>query len=147
MSKRKGFFIILEGGEFAGKTTQANLLLKYFQRLQISAIKTKEPGGTLLGKKIRRLLLFSREKPDFKAEAFLFSADRSEHYSKVIIPNLQDNKVIVSDRGWPSTIAYQGFGRGISLKFLQYLINEATFKVKPDLVIFLDIAPEVYAKT
>ncbi len=144
--KNKGCLIFLEGSDFSGKTTQSELLFKYLKQQGLPVIKTKEPGATNLGKQIRQILLFSKEKIDCKAEAFLFSADRSEHYNKIIIPNLNKHKIVISDRNWPSTIAYQGFGRGISLRFLDYLRKEATYGIKPDLIIFLDIIPSDYIK-
>jgi len=98
ISKNKGFLIFLEGGDFSGKTTQSELLFKYLKQLKLPVIKTKEPGSTILGKQIRNILLFSKEKLDCKTEAFLFSADRSEHYKKVIIPNLNKHKIVISDR-------------------------------------------------
>ena len=109
---KKGLFITFEGIDGCGKTTQLNLLHDYLSDKGFDVIITREPGGNhQLGKDIRNLLLHTKCEVDSKAEMFLFLADRAQHISKFILPNLKEGKIVLCDRHTDSTLAYQGYGR------------------------------------
>ena len=118
----KGKFIVIEGIDGCGKTTQIDELSKWLPNSGLikkgsKLITTREPGGSLLGKKLRGLILENNEnnKPSSLAELLLYSADRAEHVSKIISPALNNNDWVISDRFSDSTLAYQGYGRNINL--------------------------------
>ena len=134
-------FITLEGSEGAGKSTLINLLKKYFSDKKIDFLFTREPGGTKEGQAIRNILLDKTIELDPYSETFLILADRNEHIDKVIKPALKRNQNILSDRYIDSTFAYQGAGRGIDQKELEYLMRLLSFP-KPDLTIYLDLPIE-----
>lgn len=134
-------FITLEGSEGAGKSTLINLLKKYFSDKKIDFLFTREPGGTIEGQAIRNILLDKTIELDPYSETFLILADRNEHIDKVIKPALKRNQNILSDRYIDSTFAYQGAGRGIDQKELEYLMRLLNFP-KPDLTIYLDLPIE-----
>tara|TARA_Y200000002_G_scaffold376904_1_gene381516 strand:- start:851 stop:1462 length:612 start_codon:yes stop_codon:yes gene_type:complete len=134
-------FITLEGSEGAGKSTLINLLKKYFSDKKIDFLFTREPGGTIEGQAIRNILLDKTIELDPYSETFLILADRNEHIDKVIKPALKRNQNILSDRYIDSTFAYQGAGRGIDQKELEYLMRLLNFP-KPDLTIYLDLPVE-----
>jgi dTMP kinase len=143
MQAHRGFFITFEGGEGCGKSTQARLLYQNLQRHDIPSLLTKEPGGTPLGNKIRRVLKVKR---DFTisplGELFLFAACRSQLVQDVIGPALQAGRVVVCDRFYDSTTVYQGFGRGLDLSLIDSVNTSATSGLKPDVTILLDVMPE-----
>ncbi|MCG6538376.1 MAG: dTMP kinase, partial [Syntrophales bacterium LBB04] len=114
-----GCFVSFEGIEGCGKTTQIKLAGEYLTQNHIPCIITEEPGGTLLGNQIRKILLNKRplEKICGEAELLLFSAARSQHVRDVIVPALKENKVVLCDRFYDATIAYQGFGRQLDIEF------------------------------
>nr|WP_206204919.1 MULTISPECIES: dTMP kinase [unclassified Thermococcus] len=137
-----GIFIVLEGIDGAGKSTQAKLLAEWFEKRGYDVVLTKEPTDTAFGKLIRRLVLTGgREgiidgaKISYEAEALLFAADRAEHVKKLIEPSLKAGKVVISDRYFYSSLAYQ-WARGLDL---EWLINLNKFAIRPDLVILLDL--------
>lgn len=131
--------IAFEGGEASGKSTQAALLAT-----RLDAVLTREPGGTPLGERVRNLLLDPDGGPvDDWAEALLMAAARAQHMAQVITPALADGRHVVTDRFSHSTLAYQGYGRGLSLDSLRDLCHWATHGRWPDLVVFLDVAPDV----
>lgn len=137
-----GIFIVIEGIDGAGKSTQAKLLAKWFEKRGYDVILTKEPTDTAFGKLIRKLVLTGgREgiidgaKISHEAEALLFAADRAEHVKKLIEPSLKAGKVVISDRYFYSSLAYQ-WARGLDL---EWLINLNKFAIRPDLVILLDL--------
>ena len=134
-------FIVIEGGEGSGKSTQAKALRKHLSTLGFRVKLTHEPGGTLLGRRLRRWAKWGRG-ITIQSELFLFLASRSELVGRVIRPALEEGFTVVSDRFDASTIAYQGFGRGIDLPFLQSLNDFATGGLQPDLVILLDLDVE-----
>ena len=134
-------FITLEGSEGAGKSTLIKLLKKYFSDKKIDFLFTREPGGTKEGQAIRNILLDKKIELDPYSETFLILADRNEHIDKVIKPALKRNQNILSDRYIDSTFAYQGAGRGIDQKELEYLMRLLNFP-KPDLTIYLDLPIE-----
>ena len=139
----KGYFITFEGVEGAGKSTQANLLYKYLINNGKEAILTKEPGGTKTGRKIRQILL---EKTDEifppVAELMLYEADRNFHIHNLIKPSLQQGKYIICDRFTDSTLAYQGYARGLDINLIKQLNEIATEGIKPDITFLIDIPVE-----
>jgi len=145
----KGKFIVIEGIDGCGKTTQINELSKWLpnsglMKKESKLITTREPGGSLLGKKLRSMILDNDKdnKPSSLAELLLYSADRAEHVSKIITPALKNNDWIISDRFSDSTLAYQGYGRNINLEIIENIESIVCQGVYPDLTFFLEISPE-----
>ncbi len=136
-------FVTFEGGEGCGKSTQSRLLVKKLKQHEIPAVLTHEPGGTLLGNKLRKLLK-TRQGYDIspEAELLLFAASRAQLVAQVIRPALKEGKVVVCDRFAYSTAVYQGYGRGVDLSVVDRINTLATGDLKPDLTILLDISPE-----
>jgi len=137
-----GIFVVMEGIDGAGKSTQAKLLAKWFEKKGYEVVLTKEPTDTAFGKLIRRLVLTGGKEGiidgariSHEAEALLFAADRAEHVHKLIKPSLESGKVVISDRYFYSSLAYQ-WARGLDLK---WLIDLNRFAVRPDLVVLLDL--------
>ncbi len=137
-----GTFIVIEGIDGAGKSTQARLLAEWFKERGKEVVLTKEPTDTAFGKLIRRLVLTGgREgiidgaRISHEAEALLFAADRAEHVEKLIKPSLKEGKIVISDRYFYSSLAYQ-WARGLDL---EWLIDLNRFAVRPDLAILLDL--------
>lgn len=135
-------FITLEGGEGVGKTTQQALLAERLQREGYACVSTREPGGTALGRALREILLHGDPLTPL-AELFLYAADRAEHVQKCILPALAAGQVVVCDRFTDSTLAYQGYGRGLNLEQIRQLNHLATGGLQPQLTLWLDLAPEV----
>jgi dTMP kinase len=139
MSARRGRFIAFEGGEGSGKSTQAALLAD-----AIGALLTREPGGTAVGGRIRELVLSpSTGELDPRAEALLMAADRAQHVAEVVQPELASGRHVVTDRFAGSSIAYQGFGRGLPATEVEGLSRWATAGCWPDLVVLLDVPADV----
>ena len=136
-----GFFISFEGTDKSGKSTQAELLVDHLQKCGYRVVFTYEPGSTELGGEVRRLVLGRQPKGeiDATAEMFLFAADRAQHVNEVIRPSLDAGKVVISDRYVDSTLAYQGYGRGLNLSDLRMIQNVATGGLMPDITIWLDV--------
>lgn len=138
--KLTGLFLTFEGVEGCGKTTQANLLTKYLKELGYPVVFTREPGGTPIGEKLRKLLkdpAISDMQP--LTEALLFSAARYQHIQQMILPNLSEGMIVVTDRFSDATFAYQGYGRKIPLDIIRQINELTTWGVKPDLTIMLDL--------
>ena len=136
-----GRLIAFEGGEASGKSTQASVLAH-----RLGAVLTREPGGTDLGVRLRALLLdHVTTELDVRAEALLMAADRAQHVATVIRPALQDGRDVVTDRFVGSSLAYQGHGRELDVDEVWRLSAFATGGLEPDLVILLDVTPEVAA--
>jgi dTMP kinase len=134
-------FIVFEGGEGSGKSTQAKALRDRLRRVGYGVLLTHEPGGTVLGNKLRRWVKWGRD-VTIPTELFLFLAARSQLVTNVIRPALKQGKIIICDRFAASTTVYQGYGRGIDLNFLESLNNFATDDLKPDLVLLMDLDAE-----
>jgi len=134
-------FISFEGIDKSGKSTQASLLFEYLKKKGYSVIKTCEPGGTQIGKEIEKILLFSEKEIDRVSELFLFLADRAYHVKKVIEPALKKREIVISERFIDATVAYQGYGRGLSISWLKELNKIATGDIFPDITFLLDINP------
>ncbi len=136
-------FITFEGGEGSGKSVQARSLYRRLSRLAVPVILPHEPGGTPLGKKLGRWLKWAQD-TDISplTELLLFNASRAQLIDKVIHPNLEKGKIVISDRYADSTTAYQSYGRGLDLEVVKAVNDAATQGLKPDLTILLDIAVE-----
>lgn len=135
-------FITFEGIDGCGKSTQAKLLYEAIKENNIPVILTREPGeGAEVGEIIREMLL--NVDMDITTEFLLFASDRNEHFIKVIMPNLNSGKIVISDRFADSSVAYQGFGRGISVEFINFVHDYITSFKKPDLTFLIDINPLV----
>jgi len=140
---KKGKLITFEGIEGSGKTTQLTLLSTKLKREGVKVVETKEPGGTKLGAKIRELLLEGDlSEIDPKAELLLFLADRREHLRSVILPALSQGAIVLSDRFIDSTIAYQGYGRGLALELVTKALILFDEDITPDLTLLFDLLPE-----
>lgn len=134
-----GVFITLEGPEGAGKTTQVKLLSKQLEAFDVPHVITRDPGGTPLGKQIRRILLNPENPVKPVAELLLYQADRAQHVAEVIRPSLEQGKLVICDRYVDSTMAYQGYGRGIDFSIIEELNLIATGGLMPELTILFDI--------
>jgi dTMP kinase len=136
-------FITFEGVEGCGKSTQSRILLRRLIKLAVPAILTHEPGGTPLGEKITRTLKWaSKLGISPLAELLLFEVSRAQHIEDVIKPSLKSGKVVICDRFTDSTIAYQGFARGLDLKLISQSNQIAMQGFTPDLTILLDVPAE-----
>ncbi len=139
----EGFFITLEGGEGAGKSTLIKGLEKHLLSKQQQVVATFEPGATEFGKVIRSIVLDIKNTMPAESEFFLYLTDRAYHVENVIIPALKQGKVVICDRFTDSSVAYQGAGRGfVSLKEIEEMSLVATKGLSPDLTFYLDIAPD-----
>ena len=137
-------FITFEGPDGSGKTTQIRLLVEWLQELGHAVALTREPGGTEIGDQIRAVVHDpSNTAIDPRTEILLYSADRAQHVAECVLPALAKGKVVISDRYADSTLAYQGYGRALDLETLQRITDFATRRLKPDLTLYLDIAPHV----
>lgn len=138
----KGLFVVFEGGEGSGKSTQAKRLAKSLEEDGIPHLLTHEPGGSALGYNLREILLDTDRDPiSKKAEALLFAADRAEHVEKVILPALREGRVVVCDRYIASTMAYQAYAGGLPTNTVQDFSNWASGNLCPDVTFLLDIEP------
>ena len=138
-----GKFITFEGIDGSGKTTQINLLEEKLSQQGISTLILREPGGTKLSEKIREILL-DRENINLSslAESLLFVASRTQLIAEKIKPSLERNQFVICDRYSDSTVAYQGYGRGLNVEYLEELNKFATDSIQPDITIILDVDPE-----
>ena len=135
----KGLFITFEGADGCGKTTQLMLLAKYLKSKGLEVVVTREPGARGLGEKIREILLNYDGEVSSQAEAFLFLADRAQHIDVIVNPAVESGKIVLCDRHTDSTVAYQGYGRGLDIDRIKMLNNLATGDRRPDLTIVFDI--------
>ncbi len=138
-----GIFISLEGIEGTGKSTQARLLSEYLSKKGYKTVLTEEPGGTPISRQIRKILLSTKHnKMDYMAELLLYNAARAQHIKEKILPAINSGKIVITDRFSDSTVAYQGYGRGISLKLINSLDKVATGGIRPDVTLLLDLDVE-----
>lgn len=136
----RGLFITFEGLDGTGKTTQIHELETKLSELGLPYKKTREPGGTPIAEKIRDIILDPKNtEMCFQAEALLYAASRAQHVSEVIKPALKKGEIVICDRFFDSTLAYQGYARELSLEDLHYINNFAMQEVKPELTFLLDI--------
>ena len=142
-----GSFITFEGIEGSGKSTQIRLLFEHLKARDVEARMTREPGGTIIGEKVRGILLDPTAKGLIpRAELFLYAAARLQHIEEVIQPGMDEGKVVLCDRFMDATVAYQGYGREIPLNEVKVVNSLVTVDLKPDLTILLDLPVEVGLK-
>lgn len=141
MKLKKGLFITFEGGEGAGKTTLIEEVARQLSHEGLPLLKTREPGGTPLGEQVRKMLL-QGEAMTSEAELCLFLAARAQHVAQIIGPALEQGKIVLCDRFNDSSIAYQGAARGLGMEKVDQFCQFACQGLKPDLTLYLDIAPE-----
>lgn len=138
-----GVFVVLEGGDGVGKSTQADLLVAWLSEHGHDVVRTHEPGDSPIGPQVRALLLSTASHGlSARAEALLYAADRAEHVHAVVRPALQRGAVVVCDRYVDSSVAYQGVGRRLGADRIEQLSRWATDDLRPDLTVVLDLDPE-----
>ena len=139
----KGFLVSLEGPEGAGKTSVLEALIPILEDREIEVLSTREPGGVLIGEKIREVILDpSHTEMDPKTELLLYIASRRQHLVEKVLPALAAGKLVIMDRFIDSSVAYQGFGRGLDIDAIDWLNEFATDGLKPDLTLYFDIEVE-----
>ena len=139
----KGFLVSLEGPEGAGKTSVLEALIPILKDRGIEILSTREPGGVLIGEKIREVILNpSHTEMDPKTELLLYIASRRQHLVEKVLPALAAGKLVIMDRFIDSSVAYQGFGRGLDIDAIDWLNEFATDGLKPDLTLYFDIEVE-----
>lgn len=140
---RRGTFIVFEGGDGAGKTTQMQALVRWMEARGEQVVVTREPGGTAIGARIREVLLDpDSAELDARAEALLYAADRAQHVKEVIEPALKAGKIVLSDRFLDSSLAYQGAARGLGIDHILQISEWATGGLLPDVVFYLSLDPD-----
>ena len=139
-TKSKGLFITFEGGEGVGKTTQINLLKSYLLNNNYKVVCSREPGGTIEGEQVRKLLVSGSSKTwDPMSEALMFNASRRQHINKIIFPSLDKGNIVLCDRFIDSTIVYQGYAGSIEQSILKDLHKKFCYNLYPDLTFFLNL--------
>ena len=139
----KGFLVSLEGPEGAGKTSVLEVIIPILEDRGIEVLSTREPGGVLIGEKIREVILDpSHTEMDPKTELLLYIASRRQHLVEKVLPALAAGKLVIMDRFIDSSVAYQGFGRGLDKEAIDWLNEFATDGLKPDLTLYFDIDVE-----
>ena len=144
--QREGLFITFEGADGCGKTTQIKLLKEYLEKSGYDVVLTREPGAKGLGEKIREILLNYDGIVSDRCESFLFLADRAQNIDIIVKPAVREGKIVLCDRHIDSTVAYQGYGRGLDLERINKLNKLATDGKMPDLTIVFDIDVETSMK-
>jgi dTMP kinase len=135
-----GTFITFEGIDGCGKSTQLRLLASELRVRGLEIVATREPGGTSLGKRLRAALLDVEEQVDPLAELLVFAADRAHHVRTLLVPALEANQIVLSDRYADATVAYQGAGRGFEPDLIQQIVQLATGGLMPDLTLLFDLS-------
>jgi dTMP kinase len=131
----KGKFIVFEGPDRSGKSTQANLLGKYLESRGLDVFLTREPGGDSIAEEIRKIVLDPAHEVSSMAELLLYEAARAQHTQRKIIPALEEGKTVICERYAMSSCAYQGYGRGIDMDTINKLNDIATLNLRPDLTL------------
>lgn len=139
---RKGLFITFEGIEGSGKTTLLENVGRFLEKKKISFIKTREPGSTVLGEKLRNLVLHTPCDMSPYAELCLFLASRAQHIKDIILPALKNKKIVLCDRFNDSTVVYQGYARDLDVKKVSFFCDFISENLKPDLTFYLDLCVE-----
>ncbi|MDR0847925.1 MAG: dTMP kinase [Propionibacteriaceae bacterium] len=134
-----GLFIVFEGGDGAGKTTQSARLVSWLRERGLDVVHTFEPGDTEVGQAVRGLVLHSRTDMAPRAEALLYAVDKAQHVAEVVRPALEAGKIVVCDRYVDSAIAYQGAGRALDIDEVTRLMWWAASDLRPDLTVLLDV--------
>ncbi len=141
---KKGLFITVEGMDGSGKTTQIGLMSSYLKDKGYEVVLTREPGGTIIGEKIRNIILDPQNSGMCDAaEMLLYASARAQLVGEVIKPSVDSGKIVICDRFADSSYVYQGFGRGIDFKVIEDANRAALDGISPDITIFLDIRPEL----
>ena len=144
--KEKGYFISFEGIDGSGKSTQIQKLARFLETLGFDVIITREPGGSVGGEEIRNLLLQGNvDRWSAETEILLFTAARRDHLERIILPAMEEDKIVICDRFTDSTRMYQGM-RGPNLRNLVDMLNEKIINCDPDLTIVIDIDPQISLK-
>ena len=143
---KQGMFRTFEGADGCGKTTQMKLLAQYLNKNGYDVVITREPGGKGLGEKVREILLNYDGEVSSVCESFLFLADRAQNIDIIVKPAIESGKIVLCDRHVDSTVAYQGYGRGLDIDRINMLNNLATSGKKPDLTFVFDIDVETSMK-
>jgi dTMP kinase len=142
MTRKKGIFITFEGGDGAGKSTQLKLLVNYIKSKNNFGYKGivsgREPGGSNISENIRTILLNPENEVAPLAELLLYEANRAQNVKDFVIPNLLKDYIVICDRFTDSTLAYQGYARGLDLEMIKTLNRIASYEITPDLTIYLD---------
>lgn len=138
----KGLFITFEGADGCGKTTQMSMLSDYLKTNGYDVVLTREPGAKGLGEKVREILLNYDGEVSDRCESFLFLADRAQNIDVIVEPAIKQGKIVLCDRHIDSTVAYQGYGRGLDIERINLLNNLATNGKKPDITFVFDIDVE-----
>lgn len=140
MKKSKGIFVVFEGIEGSGKSTQVGLLAGYLKARHRAVLVTREPGGTPFGVRIRQILLNGKDDLRPETETLLYMASRSELVERVIAPALKAGKVVICDRWLDATLAYQGYGSGVDLDWIRLLARRVVRGIAPDATIYLTLS-------
>jgi dTMP kinase len=135
----KGHFITIEGIDGSDKSTLAQSLAEELAARRLPVLLTKEPGGSQLGQELRSILQTQSNPTCNKAEFLLFAADRAQHYTQIILPALERGKIVISDRWGDSSVAYQGYGRGLDVSMIKSINTWATNNIHPDGVLYIKI--------
>ncbi|KPL03559.1 MAG: hypothetical protein AMJ73_06430 [candidate division Zixibacteria bacterium SM1_73] len=142
-----GFFITFEGIDFCGKTTQAKKLANYLRKKGHEVVFIREPGGERISEKIRKILLSEKNKEMTPTtELLLYMASRAQLTQRTILPSLKEKKTVICDRYSDSSLAYQGYGRGLNISMIKYLNQVSSSGFTPDLTILLDVPVRVCLK-
>ncbi|MBI2775160.1 dTMP kinase [Candidatus Dependentiae bacterium] len=136
---KRGLLVAIEGIDGSGKSTLARTLAEQFEGQNITTILTREPGGSQLGKSLRTILQHQEKPLSPIAEFLLFAADRAQHFKEVVVPALNEKKLVISDRLSDSSLVYQGFGKGVDRTMIAQVNEWAMQSIKPDLVIYVRI--------
>jgi len=139
---RTGVFISFEGIDGVGKSTQLRLVSEKYRSLGYAVVTTREPGGTVLGQRIREMLLDPNQNVSHAAEILLYAADRAQHIKEVILPALKAGKIVLSDRYLDSSVAYQGYGLDQDITWIRRINQWAAADLLPDLTFCLDQDPQ-----
>ncbi|MDO8682943.1 MAG: dTMP kinase [Armatimonadota bacterium] len=143
MTARRGWFITLEGPEGCGKTTQFELLAQWFRERGDDVLTTIEPGGEPVAETIRRMLLHDDDPLTARTELLLYLAARAQHVERVILPAVESGAVVICARFSDSTLAYQGYARGLDIEFIRRANDFATAGLAPDLTLLIDCSVEL----
>ena len=141
-----GYFITFEGGEGTGKTTIINYISKYLESKGYNVVSTREPGGIDIAEQIRSIILdIKNTKMDYRTEALLYAASRTQHLAEKVIPALKENKIVLCDRYLDSSLVYQGIARGLGIENV-LKVNMFATEYMPDITFFIDVKPEICFK-
>ena len=141
-----GYFITFEGGEGTGKTTIINYISKYLNDKGYSVVTTREPGGIDIAEQIRSIILdVKNTKMDYRTEALLYAASRTQHLAEKVIPALKENKIVLCDRYLDSSLVYQGIARGLGIDNV-LKVNMFATEYMPNITFFIDVKPEICFK-